>query len=293
MNLQASLFKAVEGAQKFIAPLPGRHILMETGDWYEVNAATLKPLRSIHIFVLNDMLLIAARNQDRRQHEYVACHCHALRDTSINPQRENRIELCFGNRSQCLVQAKNARNYDRLVSTVRGAQDDLNVISQAEEENARRLRDSFSYMQATQQTPGRELAISPTKGHGRNSSLGNNTPHPRDDPKESYLLQTITASMQSQPQFAGSNVGLGDFGRFDDEVEEFDIEFARHNYKEAIKKLESLKKAVQVLEQHTPHENLMILNLLGLRVSHRSQILVAKLTHLTATEIFDFSKLAC
>ncbi|RLV96560.1 Exocyst complex component EXO84 [Spathaspora sp. JA1] len=54
-----SLFKHVEGASKFIQPIPGRHVLAESGRWQEVNVGTWKPNSLTHIFVLNDLLLIA------------------------------------------------------------------------------------------------------------------------------------------------------------------------------------------------------------------------------------------
>lgn len=56
-----SLFKHVDGASKFIQPLPGRHVLAESGRWHEVNAGTWKPSNPGHLFVLNDLLLIAAK----------------------------------------------------------------------------------------------------------------------------------------------------------------------------------------------------------------------------------------
>ncbi|CAR23700.1 exocyst subunit EXO84 [Lachancea thermotolerans CBS 6340] len=290
-NELAALFKSVEGAQKFISPLSGRHILMEAADWYEINAATLKPLRAVHIFVLNDMIMVAARNQDKKQHDLIACHCHALRDTNIDPQKDNRIGLYFSNRNQCLIQTQKTREYDRFVSIVRGAKDDLNVISQAEKENARRLRDSFSYLQATQQTPGRGLTLSPTKGHTRNSSLGNNTARSLNDSSDNYLLQTIAATMQPQTRFSGVELSRGAFGRFDNDVEDFDIVFARHDYREAIHKIESLNKFIQALAKESNQDNYMVLNLLQLKVTYRNQLLTNKLTQLASTETFDFSKL--
>ncbi|KAI5964506.1 EXO84 [Candida theae] len=56
-----SLFKHVEGASKFIQPIPGRHVLAESGRWHEVNVGTWKPSHAGHLFILNDLILIATR----------------------------------------------------------------------------------------------------------------------------------------------------------------------------------------------------------------------------------------
>ncbi|SCU94295.1 LANO_0E06326g1_1 [Lachancea nothofagi CBS 11611] len=288
-NELSTLFKAVEGAQKFISPLPGRHILLEASDWYEVNAATLKPLKAIHIFLLNDMIMIAARNLPNKQHELIACHCHTLRDTTIDPQPENRIVLNFANRSQCLIQTHKTRQYDRLVSTMRGAKDDLNVISQAEEENTRKIRDSYTYMQATHQTPGRDLTLSPSKSHARNSSLGNATPGPNNDSNDSFLLQSLSTSMKHPSQGTGGQSGLGVLGQLDEQVENFDIVFARRNYKEAIAELKQLEESLKQLNKEAVQDNQVLLNILQLKVSHRHQLMSGKLTHLISTEISEFS----
>ncbi|KAK6460738.1 Cullin repeat-like-containing domain protein [Scheffersomyces coipomensis] len=56
-----SLFKHVEGASKFIQALPGRHVLAESGRWQEVNVGSWKATNLTHLFVLNDVLLIATK----------------------------------------------------------------------------------------------------------------------------------------------------------------------------------------------------------------------------------------
>ncbi|KAA8651281.1 hypothetical protein EYZ11_009189 [Aspergillus tanneri] len=64
VQLQA-LWKTVEGSQKFLPVVPGRHIVMETGHWVELDSATWKPRRPVHIVLLNDHLLVAAKKRKR------------------------------------------------------------------------------------------------------------------------------------------------------------------------------------------------------------------------------------
>ncbi len=98
-QLQA-LWKNVEGSQKFLPAVPGRHIIRDSPHWVELNAATWKARRAIHIFLLNDYLLVATRkrkradpalegaegagqNQQPSLSKLVAEHCWPLHDIEI------------------------------------------------------------------------------------------------------------------------------------------------------------------------------------------------------------------
>jgi len=58
-----TLWKRVEGSQKYLPALPGRHILMESQRWVELNAATWKPRRRVALCLLNDHLLVACEKK--------------------------------------------------------------------------------------------------------------------------------------------------------------------------------------------------------------------------------------
>lgn len=58
-----ALWKNVEGSQKFLPAIPGRHVLHESGYWLELDAATWKVRRPAHIFLLNDHLLVATKKK--------------------------------------------------------------------------------------------------------------------------------------------------------------------------------------------------------------------------------------
>lgn len=60
-----SLWKNVEGSQKFLPAIPGRHIVYELGNWVELDAATWKARRPAHIFLLNDQIMVATRKRKR------------------------------------------------------------------------------------------------------------------------------------------------------------------------------------------------------------------------------------
>lgn len=62
-----TLWKRVEGSQKYLPALPGRHVIMESQRWVELNAATWKPRRRIGLVLLNDHLLVASEKRRTAQ----------------------------------------------------------------------------------------------------------------------------------------------------------------------------------------------------------------------------------
>lgn len=88
-NELRSLFKHVEGASKFIQPLPGRHVLTESGRWHEINVGNWKPTKTVHIVVLNDLILIATKKTSAMQEgsstktRLQATHCWPLNEVSM------------------------------------------------------------------------------------------------------------------------------------------------------------------------------------------------------------------
>lgn len=58
-----SLWEGIEGSQKFLPFVPGRHLIAEASSFTELNAATYKPQQGVALFLLNDLLLIATRRK--------------------------------------------------------------------------------------------------------------------------------------------------------------------------------------------------------------------------------------
>jgi exocyst complex component 8 len=57
------LWKRVDGTQKFLPAIPGRHVVHESGKWMELNSATWKPRRKVHVILLNDHFVIAGEKK--------------------------------------------------------------------------------------------------------------------------------------------------------------------------------------------------------------------------------------
>ena len=63
-----TLWSTVEGSQKYLPLVPGRHLVFETHEFIELNAATYKAKQNVSMFLLNDLLLIADRRRIKSTH---------------------------------------------------------------------------------------------------------------------------------------------------------------------------------------------------------------------------------
>ncbi|SCU92308.1 LAMI_0E09714g1_1 [Lachancea mirantina] len=286
----AALSKSVEGAQKFISAMPGRHVLMKTGNWFEVNAATLKPLRGVHIFILNDLILIAVKKQEAQRHELALSHCYPLRETVIEGQEGKRISMNYANRTQCLYQTQDPEEFERLFATIRGAKDDLKDISEAEEESAKRIRDSFNYLRSNQTFSGRDGNMSPVKTHGRHTSLGSMSPQTHGTANDQFLYQNITASVQSVADYGKMSENTVQLKKLDEEIEELDITLARRKYEASATKLHILDLSVTKLKEKLGQEDAILTRLLDLKIEQRKQDLLNKLYGIISGETTNLSQ---
>ncbi|KAL8810456.1 MAG: hypothetical protein Q9223_007753 [Gallowayella weberi] len=66
-NQLQTLWKEVEGSQKYLPAVPGRHVLLEQRRWAELDAATWKPKKKVSLVLLNDHLMVAVEKAKRTQ----------------------------------------------------------------------------------------------------------------------------------------------------------------------------------------------------------------------------------
>lgn len=59
----SALWEGVEGSQKLLPYLNGRHLIAESSTFIELNSATYKPKQGVHLFLLNDTMLIAVKKR--------------------------------------------------------------------------------------------------------------------------------------------------------------------------------------------------------------------------------------
>ena len=166
-NIQLqTLWKTIERSQKFLPVIPGRHVVLETGHWAELDSATWKPKRPIHIVLLNDHLLVAGKKRKKidpntpnqkgpAPTKLVAEECWPLQDIDIidlganlgltSPEAEdmgmtNAINIRYGAKSFTYRHdPRNTTAKNELLTTFRKAAEDLRKSMRTETETASKL----------------------------------------------------------------------------------------------------------------------------------------------------------
>ncbi|PWZ01194.1 hypothetical protein BCV70DRAFT_188397 [Testicularia cyperi] len=80
-----SLWEGIEGSQKFLPYVPGRHLIAEASSFTELNAATYRPQQGVALFLLDDLLLIATRRKRQMSSKVrlVAERCFSLAEIVV------------------------------------------------------------------------------------------------------------------------------------------------------------------------------------------------------------------
>lgn len=274
----STLFRNVEGAQKYVGTAPGRHILTESSDWVELNIATLKPLQSVHIFILSDMVLVASRPKDK-QKDLTVAQCSQLRDVSVSFEGSSskRLSFTFGPSTRCIYESRDQHEAARLLNTVRKAKDDFHDILHAEEENAKKLKESFNYLQYSQQTPVRDGTKSPVKSVRR--SMGSTTPGKSGgEEMDNFLLQKLSMTMHSRTHSRDANPVAPKLKSLSNGVEEIDIELGRLKFDKAVSALNALESQLKRLADQGGDDDMMLHGLITLKLDQRREAVASKLS---------------
>ncbi|KAI8384379.1 Cullin repeat-like-containing domain protein [Radiomyces spectabilis] len=80
-----ALWENVEGSQRFIPYIQDRRLIRECVNFWDIHPQTFKPRQAVHIFLLNDCILIAYRKKRTMstQQKLVAEHCWNFREMTI------------------------------------------------------------------------------------------------------------------------------------------------------------------------------------------------------------------
>ncbi|KKK20571.1 hypothetical protein P175DRAFT_0499768 [Aspergillus ochraceoroseus IBT 24754] len=247
-----TLWKTVEGSQKFLPMVPGRHIVLETGNWVELDSATWKPRRPVHIVLLNDHLLVAAKkrkrvDQSKSNHrgpvptKLVAEECWPLQDVDMidlganlgaGPVRENAEDRGISNAINVRVGSKPfTYRHDKrsssakidLLATFRKTVEDLRRTLRSETEAAGKNTESLGYM------------------NSRNSTYA-----PTPEPYENK--ETLRDRPEVRIDVDGKQQNLR---WVDSQVDELDIDIALQRSEEAVSNIERLRKLARGLKGNT------------------------------------------
>lgn len=253
VQLQA-LWKTVEGSQKFLPAVPGRHIVMETGSWVELDSATWRPRRPVHLVLLNDHLLVAAKKRKRidpntanQQRgpvptKLVAEECWQLQDIDMidlganlgsgqsRAEAEERgvthaINIRYGSQSytyRCDPRMASAKA--ELLSTFRKTVEDLR---RALAEESSRPGDALRQLTARE---------------GSRKSIIVEEPNPRE---KQEVHVDVDGKMYSLRQIEG-------------QIDQLDIDIALQNFEQAVSGVEKLRKLARSIKGNVHIQDMVI-----------------------------------
>jgi hypothetical protein len=269
-----SLWKNIEKSQKFLPAIPGRHIVMETGHWTELDSATWKAKRPVHIVILNDHLLVASKKRKRMDPnapqkgpaptKLVAEECWPLQEIDlmdlaanvasggVDGAQDERVVVSaftvrFGGKSFTYRHERrdeNAKN--ELLMTFKKAAEDLRKSAKAENEKSSPQSDHFA---ARDPASAKKLEILDSFSSTR------------DKPE---TLIEVDGKKQNLRWVEG-------------QIDDLDIDIALQRFETAVGKVEKLRNMAKGLRGNTIAQD-MILTKLDHRASKLAGVLIRELT---------------
>ena len=260
-----ALWKNVEGSQKFLPAIPGRHVLHESGYWVELDAATWKVRRPAHIFLLNDHLLVATKKKKQMEStvimdgnepqkssaKLIADNCWPLQDidiidiTSSSPVGDkkvmsNAISIRHGHKSFTYRFDKPSTSEKaNLLLAFRRAADELrkSLRTETEETNTRvpRVTGKFST---------RDLALS----------------------KQPALMQIMSNSKERSEILIEVDGKHQNLRWVESQFDELDSEIALQKFEDAVRHVEKFRRIARGLKN-----NALAQDLIAMKVDERAR----------------------
>lgn len=227
------LYKHVDGAQKYVQALAGRHILAESGRFHEVNVGTWKPAEPVHLFVLNDAVLLAHRKkqQDGLAKRLQAVHFWPLKTVEMAQiSRPDADGHFFGLRAANFSFVYKTDRLDHFLRIFNAYQKGKADLARAELEDARMQAQA---LQTQSQTRGSTTSVD---GRGQ---LRDSLRLPRDS-ADMMLMDILARVHQRNRLHDFKNSGRTPVQLFaelktnEDKLDEVDVHLARNEYMLAV-----------------------------------------------------------
>ena len=269
-----TLWKNIEQSQKFLPAIPGRHVVMETVRWVELDSATWKPKRPVHIVLLNDHLLIASKKRKRidpnnpnhrgpAPTKLVAEECWPLQEVDL-------LDLSASVRSGGANGVPDGRNIVTAISirtngktfTYRHAEKDEGAKAElllTFRKTAEELRKTLRSEDEQGSSPDETLNIFPS----RNAASAQQT----------EVMASLNSSSERAEIFIDVDGKQQSLRFVESQIDELDIDIALQRFEDAITKVEKLRELAGGLKNHSVAKELVCA-----KVDERAAKLAATLT---------------
>lgn len=247
------LWKTVEGSQKFLPAIPGRHVVNEQRHWVELDAATWKTKKKAAIILLNDHLLIATEKKMRTDPspaadgepekkavtKLVAEKCWPLQDMNLldlaatSDARDkhamaNAINIRCGHESYTYRSAKVSDKTD-ILRAFRTTSEELRRTLRADTESTAKSKENMNYQSA------KEPVVSETANLLGPLSNSKNPPE---------ILIDVDGKQRNLRWFEG-------------QIDELDIQIALQHFEDAVRHVEKLRKLAKGLKGNATAQDLI------------------------------------
>ena len=253
-----ALWKNVEGSQKYLPAIPGRHVVLEQSSWLELDAATWKAKRHAHLFLLNDHLLIATRRKKRLDPNamtngdaaqkattrLIADKCWALQDIDLvdlastgsigssadQTSMANAVSIRCGNESFTYRSEKSSpTEKTNLLLAFRRTTDELRKTMRVDMEENSKSKDTLNYLSA------------------RDPALSNNT----------GLLQSLSGFKDRSEILIEVDGKHQNLRWVEGQIDDLDSEIALHRFEAAVTRIEKLRRLAKGLKGNMIAQELM------------------------------------
>ena len=252
-----ALWKRVEGSQKFLPATPGRHIVYESGRWVELNVATWKAKRRVHIILLNDHLLVAiekksaeAASQNLRdtgslsnhaQVQHLAYRCWPLQDVQL-------IDLA-GDSGNTKTYTRDDKLKNSSTITIRTVSESF-TFAAAGSDTAEKEALLVTYRRAVEELRRATEADHSRRGIARRSGAGIPT---REKPNTSLINGLETSTDQEDLKsytFLDGESRQQNLRWVEGQLDSLDIHTALQEFEEAVTVVEKLKRVARNIKNN-------------------------------------------
>lgn len=269
------LWKRVEGSQKYLPAIPGRHVIHESPRWMELNSATWKPRRRVHLILLNDHFLAASEKKRVDQSpqvgeeqssralqgssQLVADHCFSLNDVEVSDFREktgtSATMTKFMAQAVVIRYGTESLTY-AAVDTDRAGNEKAAFVGKTRKAVAN-IRKAL-LLDAAESNP----ALRPTSANGMNSMTGSFTPS---------APQRVSAKPDALVEVDGKQEN---FRWVENQIYELEIDVALQRFELAVSRVEKLRGVAKANKS-----NIAVQALLEAKAQEHIDKLVEWLTH--------------
>ncbi|KAF2838966.1 hypothetical protein M501DRAFT_935411 [Patellaria atrata CBS 101060] len=276
------LWRRVEGSQKFLPAVPGRHVIYESKKWVQLDAATWKAQRRIIPVLLNDHLLIAT---EKKRAELPSQNPRDVKQRQNQGSSHLVAQRCWPLQDVRLADLSTR-------SGIGGRDDDKHNVSDAI--NIRVGTESFTYC-ATGSSSGTDKAAFLSAFHKAVDDLRKTTEVERGGQKEftssssiynkdfsALRKSTSLSDISDNPSATKNSTFIDVDGKqqsirgVESQMDELDIDIALQQFEDAVVKVEKLKRLAKHIRNNILAQEI---------VTHKVNERAAKLAGLIARRL--------